>query len=322
MLISLARITGSGTNDNPYRPAGVDELESWSMIDLRQPDQPDGWGIVGSDSAPRGARALSDNPAADRLEARRAIENTLGVNVSGKHLGRQILGLMLDGRNDGTRWRPLKPRRHAYEVVLHGQVLDRLPRVEGGATSVSDDFNRADGAVGGGWSTVTNATISSNQVSVPTAQNGGMIHGTALGGADMRVSIQIIGEGFRVGPLAREAGGNQAYWGRSRPQAGEGSAICRLSGSLLAGATVTVLASNSGMDPPHGRHLTLTAEGSTLTYTWPPDGSPSMSTTDTNYPSNTGHGVRIESNLGGATLVDNYQAELFGSGIIVGFLAV
>lgn len=137
-VVSLARVVRSADS---FRPEGSEDLELWTMIDLRPPGSREGICLLGSSEAPAGAITLTDDPSKDSITSRRLLQNGVGVNVAGKHLGRQILGLMLDGKKDGSRWRPLMPSRHAWEVWLGNECIDRVPVVAGGAVSVFDDYN-------------------------------------------------------------------------------------------------------------------------------------------------------------------------------------
>jgi hypothetical protein len=322
VTISLARFAGDGSGENPYRPAGTDDIERWGLIDLRPPGQPDGWCIVGSDTAPRQALTLGDDPDEQHPAGLQVLRNRLGVNLNGgKALGRQILDLLHDhGRNDGKGWRPLQPSNDAWEVWLAGRRIAALPKVSGAAVMVTDDFNRADGAIGSDWTVITGTfTIASNELNINGI--GAARHLTDLDHPDMRVSADpntstSVGA-TAWGPIARidSATDSNGYWSYVRHDAGR-LQLFRLDGSLVA-PTQTALTSFSNR--PTGERIGVQAVGSRISLLVGGVEDIDHIATDTTYPSYLGHGLM--GYQAGSISVDDYRAEpLGGIGLVVGFL--
>lgn len=128
MRYGLAPYIGSGTADDPYRPIGG----ATGAIDLRpDPSVRDGWALVAD--AP--SMAVADSPD-ERIPAaiRRRLSNALGVTLDDRPFGRIVADLLIDHSNsDGTRWRPLNPQRHCWQIHLGGECMWELPVVAGGA---------------------------------------------------------------------------------------------------------------------------------------------------------------------------------------------
>jgi hypothetical protein len=155
----LSRYRGGGTVEDPFRP--VVDGERWQSVDLR-PDVSvgDGWCVVaGPDDAAtsRDVLVLGDHPDDRSVACRATLNSRLGLSLTSGSIRRMLARLLIDeGREDGSRWRPLRPERDGWRVHLGddgpvGSGLLLVPRVAGGAV-YTDDFNRA--ALGANWTTV------------------------------------------------------------------------------------------------------------------------------------------------------------------------
>lgn len=324
--IALARMVHGSEG---YRPAGTDSLDSfWSIIDLRPPGAAEGWCLVGSQEPVPGSVMIGDDPARDHPEGRRRLQNRLGVNVSGKHLGRQILGLMLDGKDDGRRWRPLKPATKGgkrYEVWLGGERLDMVPFVAGGA--VSDDFNRADASTfGSGW-TQSGGTfrIRSNQAEI--GGTGGALHNTPLGSPNMQVDIELraVSSGFHMGVVGRiNASGTQGYFARQRDDAAQRRWLVRISNLYsTTGGHGTLLTAEAFQRTFVGERFGVRCDGSSISFVVDDVVEPPGTVTDTTYPTGNYHGLRADFNYTPTgRRWDDYLAKALSGGPSVGFLAI
>lgn len=148
MRYYLSKYIGTGTDDDPFRPSGADDVEGWSAIDLR-PDKGvvDGFGLFASPSVlatSPNRLTLTDDPDEDSSTIRTRLENRLGVNLDQMRFRRLILHLLLDRGSDSDprRWKRLRPTANAWEVWLGGQLI-QVPRVQGAAT-YTESFNKAD----------------------------------------------------------------------------------------------------------------------------------------------------------------------------------
>lgn len=137
MQYALVPYLGVGTPDSPYRPVGLDQPGA-SAIDLR-PDASvrAGMALIALPSVPASGFHLGDDPrAAMPATVRRRLGNALGVTVEADRLDRIAAELLIDhARTDGTRWRPLRPERHAWRIHLGGLLWEQ-PVVAGGAVYV------------------------------------------------------------------------------------------------------------------------------------------------------------------------------------------
>lgn len=328
--LTLTQVTGDGTDDNPYRPLGVDQAREWAMVDLRPPASSSGYCFVASDTplkANRNTFRLGDEANDVSQAARNAVSSAIGVSVESAPIGKMILSLLIEhGRVDGRGWMPLTPNLRAgrYELWM-GERLSTRPLIRGGA--VSDDFNRANGDIGGAWALATGTQLIS--ASRLRCQGGSALHGTLLASNDAEASVDLMdltaapaigtlvritigqpGPGWHVGHirlgLDTSTGftARNSYNGRWRDDDGNYE-IYRFAGSdFTPPSSATKLAVLRGSRPPVGTRLTTRAQGSAiscLTST-----GVNLSVTDTVYPTGVGHGVREGRNV--AAYVDNYSA--------------
>ncbi len=117
-----------------------------------------GWALVGAQNDlwvnRPGRLKLGDSPADVSTTSRDLLVANVGMFDdeidAGASLGRKLFSMML--RSDKA-WNPIRagsgPR---VELHLGGQRIYSMPVVSGGATN-TDDFNRADGALGASWVT-------------------------------------------------------------------------------------------------------------------------------------------------------------------------
>lgn len=145
----LGSYVGTGAGLDPFRPRGSDQ-PGWSAIDLR----PDGSLVTGRClvAVPVRDDTIGDYLGDDLARAipapiKRRLENALGITLSDSTIRGAVAEiLMVHGRTDGTRWKPLRPERttRRYRIYLGGVLFD-VPVIAGGV-SISENWNCADSA--------------------------------------------------------------------------------------------------------------------------------------------------------------------------------
>ena len=152
-----------------------------------------------------------------------------------------------------------------------------------GATTVTDDFNRADGALGPAWTPMSDGgmAISSQVVTGTNAATSGDIRVGETYASDQSSQIEVtasqVGGGQWIGPAVRAQNGGQdlylgLYWGNG------GSPVLML--FKRSAGNFTELGSPYASGPlAAGTQLTLTASGSTLSFA--ENGVVRISATDT-----------------------------------------
>ena len=143
----LAPYVGTGTEDDPFRPKGVDGLKTWTAIDLRADcTQAAGFALLAIETPdPSIGPYLGDDPDTERPGLPGLIRASLGILPEATRL-RDILAelLILHGREDGTRYRPMRPSKDGqYTIWLGGQRWGSFRPIRGGSTIV-ESFNTAD----------------------------------------------------------------------------------------------------------------------------------------------------------------------------------
>lgn len=178
----LSTWVGTGTTEDPFRPAVAAEGVDWWVIDLR-PDasRVEGRCLVACAARPASetaARYLGEDPAARLSNAiLNRLGNDLSLSLAAADVTRVAVELLVDhAREDGTRWRPLRALTrgpNAWELRLGG-LLWLVPRVAGGA-SFTETFTAADGALNTtdtdlSWSvtTGTGLVVADNKASINT----------------------------------------------------------------------------------------------------------------------------------------------------------
>lgn len=277
MPFYLSEYIGSGTHQDPFRPAGSDQA-GWSAIDLR-PDSSrlDGGGLnacllrVPSAFNDPAARFLAD----DKLESltnqqKNFLQNKLGVDLSSPTLLRDIIATLLTAP-PANGWKALKPGRLRWEIWL-GELLWEAPRISGGS---SDNFNRANETpVAAPWTQHSGTTCNIVSNEFVQAGAGGTdtlyYYAGSASTTEQFAQQRVKGSGHDCGPAVRVGGGT----GTS---------------AYLAAAAITVLYKFNGGTSGTlgdgfptvsvGSIVKITAEGSTITgYT---DGVPGTPVTDT-----------------------------------------
>ena len=170
-------------------------------------------------------------------------------------------------------------------------------------SGLADDFNRANGALGGNWLFNTGALIiRSNMASRSTAGAGdSAVYNTSIGStnqyveADVGELITYVTLALRTSPADR---GNNLYEAYCEPV----STIVRITKTV--GGVFTVLASNTAVAYTDPSHLRFEAEGSTLRLYV--NGALAVTTTDTSLTTGTYAGFNIAS--GNSGTVDNWTA--------------
>lgn len=173
----LARYVGAGSDIDPFRPAGAEQAEGWSAIDLRpDPATADGFALLWTPtSLPTSAQrvVLTDDPDDASTTLRDRLANRLGINLDADRFRRLVLRLLLAGDDDNpNRWNRLRPAGPQWEVWLGG-LLHTMPVVAGGSIG-AESFNKANSSTLGPdltWTELqTDMTIVSNAVeAIPTA---------------------------------------------------------------------------------------------------------------------------------------------------------
>ena len=143
----LAPYVGTGTEDDPFRPKGVDGLKTWTAIDLRADcTQAAGFALLAIETPdPSIGPYLGDDPDTERPGLPGLIRASLGILPEATRL-RDILAelLILHGREDGTRHRLMRPSKDGqYTIWLGGQQWGTFRPIRGGSTIV-ESFNTAD----------------------------------------------------------------------------------------------------------------------------------------------------------------------------------
>lgn len=145
----LSTYVGSGSEQDPFRPSGADEVGEWSSIDLRPPGVAEGRCLlVVPDALPpaAGLVALGDDLDDRSTTLRKGLASRLGLNLDDGPLRRIVFDLLWrhgsDARKD--RWNQLKPEVDGWHRVWLGELIHEQPRMF--AASTGDTFNRANNA--------------------------------------------------------------------------------------------------------------------------------------------------------------------------------
>lgn len=314
MEFYLSRYAGTGTWRDPLRPAGSDQ-PGWSAIDFRpDPTSTAGWAITALPNRDDQADRIymgnnADGPSAALVTA---IQNRFGITLdpTEDRLRRIIPALLLRyARTDGTRWRPLLAAGRQFEVWLGGGLFYSQPVVAGGA-GLADDFNRANGAIGGPWTnfaTIFNGpgfTIVSNK-----AQSSG-IAGDADGAyatlstqdhtmtADATMCETLNDINVRYALVATNSDIDR-YIGREN--VGGGDEMIK----VLTGVSTTIGTQVHTITQGSTYTLTMSADGSTIKFITP---AGTISVTDTGITGNTSVGITTFTSTGVAGQFDNFTA--------------
>ncbi len=223
MRFFLDSFIGNGEYLNAFRPAHADG--NYSIIDLRGVSTvPDGVCLVG-------AAGFSGTPLMDfgdildqklKGNMKRALANRLGLTLELDDLRGIIAELMLlHGRQDGTRWKPLQATNQGrHEIFLGGETVYDAPVIEG--TVITDDFNRAndaeltDSAEGWSWTEVNGGQkLDTNQTKMVDASTVNTVRAeSALATVDMYAQVKVVGGGNAVdgGPTVRYAAAAYTFY--------------------------------------------------------------------------------------------------------------
>lgn len=165
----LAPYVGAGTEADPFRPRGAEQPD-WAAIDLR-PDSRILSGValmrvpVRDDTI---GMYLGDDPDVIVGAVRASVQSRLGLVLRGARLRDIIPELLIEhAREDGTRWRPLKPMRDGMFRIYLGGLFWQARVLRGGST-ITESFNKADSTTLGpdlSWTEITgDASVVSNQI--------------------------------------------------------------------------------------------------------------------------------------------------------------
>ncbi len=161
MRFYLSSFIGDGSLDNPFRPP----FDDFTIIDLRPPGSPAGLCLVAIDNppgvTPSGAIDLGEDlDGILPVPVKRRLGNDLSVTLDPDDLRGSVVELViLHGKEDGSRWRPLKANHQGFHEVWLGERIYHAPTPQ--LTVITESFNRADAAglgpdltwvTVGGWS--------------------------------------------------------------------------------------------------------------------------------------------------------------------------
>ena len=240
MRYYLAPYVGTGTGDDPYRPAGTDlDAEAYSL-DLRRPGETDGFGLMWqpdpiSNAASVGAVDLGDDPSGSLgVSTRNQIGSRLSLTVDAANFGDAVAELLLNhARTDGTRWKPLQfsSRRRRdpddgsltsrYRGIYLGPAGERIWEQhvrDGPGTTITESFNTGDSDTLGPDLTWTESIGDIDIISNVAAVQPDNVYSYAraeseLATADMFVKATMIETGNEVGVFARQASGTDTGYG-------------------------------------------------------------------------------------------------------------
>lgn len=295
MAFSLAPFVGEGTTENPYRP---DVAGAYAVIDLRADStQQAGWCLLSAGVVPSGAVDLGELDVNMPRGVSRNLENALEVTLDQTSNLRAIIVELLTFHGsftDPSRWNPLIANRFGrHRIVMAGEVIYDAP-VPQGAT-ISDDFNRADGAIGSNWSgdTATSAwEIESNTLAVRQNASARIYYSAAsLDGTDAEAEVDVTddddvaGESRGLSPTVRTAtDGTDTYYELVNRRASSELWLRE----VTAGAETTI--ASKTLLPSVPFNLRVRADGSTITgYV---DDVEELSTTDTQITTGLTAGIR------------------------------
>jgi hypothetical protein len=154
-------------------------------------------------------------PSADDRWSLRSLASRLGVTLTRGNLRHAAACLLLDGREDGTRWRPIWPERDGVYRIWLGGLLWAMPALRGGVT-LADTFNVGNNTVLAGdlpWTEVVGAdwtTTSSLAQILGNNANAIAVCDTPLATNDMFAQFTIVtftfggGATHQLGPLVRK----------------------------------------------------------------------------------------------------------------------
>jgi len=274
MHYALAPYVGSGRELDPFRPRGHDQ-PSWRAIDLR-PDgaRPEGYALVVTPERVRERGVVDLGPSADDRWSLRILASRLGVPLTRGNLRHAAASLLLDGREDGTRWHPIWPERDGMYRIWLGGLLWAMPTLRGGA-SYLETFTGANSVnlnadqtwteiQGAGWGLTSNQAVIGPGISegLCIARMNG-----ALATVDQRAALTLVTFTYvnlvlQVGPLIRKAFDTVQtfYYHRAARDTtiNEHNLVKRITG------TATLLGSPDATDPAGSTLLGVEASGSSI----------------------------------------------------------
>lgn len=325
MNFYLCGFIGTGTHNDPYRPSAANLPRGWSIIDLRPPGGgPDGHCLLGTNGTPTATGGgicyqLGANIRDGVGPLLRAfVANRLNLTLDDAADVRDIIrAILLNGREDGSRWRPLRPSGNRFELILGNELVDSWPYVAGGAVA-SDPFNRANGNIGGsnGWVAVQDDLAISSNVAQPATLSvlGVTRYDTDLGSADHWVGLTVIkllknGSAYNYAGVRMRMANPGTTDNGFAYEAGWAAGITEEQNlQRWDSGTATVLATSAVPMPMAGNFdLNGQAQGSSIAG-WI-SGYQACAATDTNYPSYQMAGMHLYTESAvGDVLVDNWRA--------------
>jgi hypothetical protein len=209
----LDRYEGDGTSARPFRPSVAAEAIDWAAIDLRPcPTDRSGFALI---RVPHrhdrpGRMHLGDDPADRAAAIRQSLNSMLGLSLPNGSFREHVAALLiLEGRDDGTRWKPLRPnlRARAYEIWLGG-LLGRIRLVAGGSTQ-TENWNCANSSTSPScnltWANIAGTLgIKSNQLYQPT--------GASIDYARAEADVTTVDHQTDVTAAAIDSSGTFSIW--------------------------------------------------------------------------------------------------------------
>lgn len=151
MKYCLSEYMGSGTENDPYRPLGVEDGMEFAGIDLRPISTIlDGFCIVAyPDDAVLPKRVMQiSSYKTEKLgnPSKTIFANKIGLNIDSINFDEILLELLTTHStppNDKSRWNPIAPTKEKrFEIWIGEKVVD-IPFVSGGST-YTESFNKSD----------------------------------------------------------------------------------------------------------------------------------------------------------------------------------
>ncbi len=298
MRFFLDSLIGDGDSENPWRSEHADG--NHTIINLR----PAPFCLVG-------AEALVGTPIIDfgdtlnqilKNNRIRALANRLGLTLEQVDL-RAIIAelLLLHGREDGTRWRPLKQDTNGrHRIFLGNQPVYDAPVIVG--ASFTDNFNRTDEDLqaSANWANVKGAMdVESNIAAIDTNKSIYRCE-SAMDTDDHYAQCDLVIRDDQPGINARMSEGDLNGWDAYHFRNNDGSAwqIFEVTDNGF-----TEIASDATTEPTPPYTMRVTANGSTISADL--DAAEIMSVTDTALTGQVKTGFR--DNLATGTDWDNWE---------------
>lgn len=317
----ITTLRGNGTYRNPYKPAIIENNTSyaWGMIDLRpDPSKIDGYCIAYIDTASSPsvtAYKLADSATEEMTSTAKTSANyLLGTNIDGETLPDYLAKLLIEEcakREDLCE--PIKPMADGeYRIYLGGQIYGEV-RPTYTHNTITDNFNRSDGALGSsgeGWSwTVTSGDfrVSSNQARTYSSGQNNARADSDLASTDHYSQVLAVTHGASSG---RDIGCAVRYSSSADTcylyvqDASDGA--CKLY-KVVTGSYSGLASEGSGHADASNDTMRFEADGTSLIGYW--NDAEHVSTTDSSLTTQVRTGIR---GYGNDNYMDDFEADVLG----------